>query len=397
LDGVADGLPLITVLKPMASRALLSTGGLSTNPYRTDEHVAAWFHVGEDCPHTAAGAANAPEDHLVPGCTVAVCTYKRAESLKRFLESVERQERKPDHLLIVDASADDETERMLKGYSDLQRVAGCVLYCRVRGPLIGLTRQRNFSLRNVLTDLVAFFDDDIVLLPGCLAELERAHRSSEEIVGAGAFIGEFQPLYLAWRLRRLTGAVSTLQPGKYCRSGMSIPWSFRRPAGEVVEGDYLAGGATMWKTAVAREIGFNETFAGYALGEDLDFSLRARNKGKLVLVDDGRVLHLHEQAGRPDYFRFGYMAISNHYDVHRRVLRDLTGRDKALFAYAWFIDTVLLSRRLRVPGRFRPTCHQIAGRLKAAWDLITGAARSGTLPSSRDAQSERKEGSLGRP
>lgn len=208
-------------------------------------------------------AVRVEEGELRPGVAVAVCTYCRAKGLNRFLDSLGAQQRRPEQLVIVDASPDDKTEQSLRKRPDLDALAAAVLYFRVTGPR------------------------------------------------------------LIWRLRTALKIVPHLRPGSYCRSGMSITWSFLPPNEELTEGQWLPGVA-MWKTAVVRELGFFEGFYGYCQGEDLEFSLRAARKGSLVMAGAARVLHLHEASGRPDHFKRGYMAIYNRYQIHRRGLEDRT-------------------------------------------------------------------------
>jgi len=319
---------------------------------------------------------------LIAGIAVAICTAGRPASLGRFLASLVAQDRRPEQLIIVDAARDDLAECVVRDHAAGPTCAREVVYVRVSGPLRGLTRQRNHALRLVRTDLVAFFDDDIVLLPGCLAELERAHRGhGASVIGVGAYIeNEFERPALRWRIRARTRVVTSLEPGRYFRSGMSTPWSFLPPTQELVEGDWLPGGAVVWRTACTRAIGFNEGFAGYAQGEDLDFSLRARPQGRLLIAGTARVLHLHEPSGRPDAFRRGFMEIHNRYQIHQRALPDRTWRDVAWFIYAWALDTAMLLRHLSVPTRALGTLRQIAGRLSATirilWDAGVGARPS---------------------
>ncbi|HEY0970480.1 MAG TPA: glycosyltransferase [Gemmatimonadales bacterium] len=303
-----------------------------------EQHVAAWLWRGEE-PQPHGGPAGA----LRQGLSVAVCTYRRSASVERFLDSLATQGGRADLLVIVDASPDDETERAVRTYPYPDRLSRSLLYCRVTGPLKGLTRQRNFAMRWVETDLVAFFDDDVVLLPGCCMEMERAHRAEGEVTaGVGAVLeNEMRAPNGLWRMRRLLGVVPTLEPGRYCRSGMSTPWDFLEPTGKWVEGDWLPGCAMMWKTAVVREIRFNERFGGYANGEDLEFSLKALRWGRLVVAGGARALHLHETAGRPDSFQMGYGTVANALEIHRRCLDGRRRRDVAYFAYAYGIDTLI--------------------------------------------------------
>ena len=327
--------------------------------------VVSWFHAGDACGGHGPASGKAADQ----GCTVVVCTYRRPASVLRMLASLRDQTLRPRALVVVDASPGNETERAVAGDPALSSLAGCVLYCRVGGDLAGLTRQRNFSLRCVATDLVAFFDDDVVLAPRCLSEMERVLRERSDAVGAGAAVrGEQVPRI--WRARRLLGIVSTLAPGRYCRSGISTPWGPLDPSSAPIEGDWLPGCGMMWRTAVAREIQFAEDFEGYAQGEDLEFSLRAREKGKLLLAPAARLDHLHATAGRPDDFRLGYSAISNRFRIHRRCLPGRGARDVLWFLYAWTLDTLLLARHLASRRRARPTLRQVAGRLRAAADLL---------------------------
>jgi len=335
-----------------------------------EKDVVAWLHRGNGCAHEV------PLPHaqvaLEPGCSLVICTHRRARSVKRFLDSLLAQEVKPDRLIVVDVSPDDETEQVIRNRQSVECLAKCFCYVRVSGALKGLPRQRNFALSLVTTDLVGFFDDDIILLPGCLKELIRTHRLlGDEVVGVGAYVeNEYRQARLLWRLRRLLRMVSNLQPGSYHRSGISVPWSLLPPTEEIVYGQWLPGAAMMWRTAVAAEVGFREAFDGYAQGEDLDFSLRAGRQGELVVAGRAQFQHLHEPGGRPDYRRLGYMAIGNRYHIHQRCLDNRTWRDTAWFVYAWTIDTLLLSRHFLYPKRVAPTLLYIAGRLRAAFDLV---------------------------
>ena len=181
--------------------------------------VITKLHAGEGCAHGGA---------LAPGLAVVICTYRRAESLARFLDSLDGQERQPDELLVVDASPDEKTEKLAVARFGAPGRIPCRTYLRVGESRRGLTLQRNLALARVSRELVAFFDDDVVLLPGCLTELERALVTmGKDVVGVGAVIeNERRQPDRLWRTRRALGLVPHLVPGRYTRSGHSIPWSF---------------------------------------------------------------------------------------------------------------------------------------------------------------------------
>jgi GT2 family glycosyltransferase len=305
---------------------------------------------------------------------VAICTFKRAQSVKQFMDSLAQHDSHPDLLLIVDASPDDSTEKMVESYAGVAALARRVLYFRVTGIYKTLTCSRNFALRWVSTDLMVFFDDDIELLPHCLAEMEKPHRMLGDVVmGVGAYIqNEPKTPNLLWRVRRFFGIVPHLRPGHYPRSGVSIPWNFLAPTEELVEGDWLRGCAMMWKTATAREIGFNESFGGHSNGEDLDFSLRAATRGKLLVNGKAHVLHLPDSSGRPDGYMMAYMTLRNAYGIHRSCLRDRRWRDAAWFMYAYSADSALRAIRVLVPGNTYNNWRFLLGRLRFFRELALG-------------------------
>jgi GT2 family glycosyltransferase len=315
-----------------------------------------------------------PPAALTAGVTLAVCTYRRPAALDRLWESVRAQTRVPDAIVIVDASPDSATEEVVRRQVLCEPSAREVRYYRVTGVLRGLTKQRNLALTVTGTDLIAFFDDDIVLRPEALGVMERAHREQGPgVVGVGAYIeNQHTSPGLLWSFRRLLYIVPALTPGKYYRSGMSTPWSFLAPTTSLIEGDWLPGGATMWRTHEARETRFNESFAGYASGEDLEFSLRVGRRGRLLLAGDARVLHLHAGSGRPDHYLLGRSAVQHQSAIHRHCIADRRRRDACWFMYAQCADLVLRSAGLVRARTARANWHFLRGRLHSLVELAWG-------------------------
>ena len=317
-------------------------------------------------PMTSSLSAFQPSGPM-PGVSLVLCTYQRPDSVKRFLDSVSAQTRPVDELIVVDASRDEATGAVVASWHGSRDVA----YWRVEDPLRGLTRQRNFALETVAYDLTAFFDDDVVLEPDCVAEMERAHRASPGLAGVGCFAEPSIPPTRLWRLRRALGIVPHLRPGSYTRTGMSVPWRFHEPTNQVIEGDWLPGCAMLLKTEAARQVRFDEALAGYGQGEDLDFSLRLRHEGRIAMVGAAHCEHLHASAGRPNAFRLGHMEICNRHLIWRRVYRRPRVLDRLGFGYAWTLDTILLVRDAVRPRYAVNGVRRIAGRLIGASRVLT--------------------------
>jgi GT2 family glycosyltransferase len=307
------------------------------------------------------GACRHPNRPALTGVAVVVCTRNRPELLQGFLDSLALQRPMPEQLVIADSSTNDQSQQVLERHPARDRLARCVTYIRVGQALAGLTRQRRVALAAVRSDLLASFDDDIVLREGCLAALERPMRDHQELAGVGASIDNCAArLSLRWRLRRLLFVVPSLAPGRYFRSGVSTPWRYMEPAQALVAGDWLPGGAVIWRTAPVRALGYAEPLDGYGAGEDLEFSLRMAQHGPLALSREARLLHLQSGEGRPDPRRLGYELLRN-----RIYIRDVTARwqgsNRPWFVYAMIVETLIESLDLFRPALTRRTAAYLLG------------------------------------
>src|SRR3954451_19623068 len=94
-----------------------------------------------------------------PPISVVVPTRDRPDALARCLEVVSAQLREDDELLVVDSdSTDGET-------ASVASAAGARV---VRADRPGSSLARNSGWRSARHDLVAFTDDDVHVLRGCL-------------------------------------------------------------------------------------------------------------------------------------------------------------------------------------------------------------------------------------
>lgn len=324
---------------------------------------------------------------LQTGLTVCICTYKRPASLRQFLDSLAEHDTKPDRLVIVDASPDKRTKEAFAAFERVDDLAEEVVYWHVTGELDTLTCSRNYALSSVATDLAVFFDDDIVLQDGCLKEMVKVHRDEgDAVVGVGALdLHGVQKPSTMWKIRRLFWIAPTLKPGAYARTGVSIPWTFQGATDEILEGDWLSGCCMMWKTAVARRVGFNEGFGGHSTGEDLDLSLRMGRHGKLMVAGKAHILHLHDAAGRPNSYMMAYAGIHNAYDIHRRCLQNRSFLDVIRFMYAYGMDTALRTVTMLRPGQVSRRWNFVRGRCAFFMEKLFHL-RSKLEPTSPDGQ-----------
>ncbi|MCH4821568.1 glycosyltransferase [Gramella lutea] len=266
--------------------------------------------------------------------SLVVCTFERADSLKRLLESVEVQSHYPDEIIIVDGSIGSETKEMLENrkFPNLQ-------YFQVEDKDRGLTRQRNFGITNSgNVDVICFLDDDIVLGREYFRELIKTYLEKQDAIAVGGWIKD----ETQWRkvsetytlsadefemdeyirklgqrnyLRKRLGLLSDHPPGYMPEFSHGLSTSFLPPSGKSYKVEFFMGGVGSYKKELFQQIGFSAYFEGYGLYEDMDFCLRASRIGQLYVNTAAQVNHLHEASGRPDHFKYGKMMIRNGFYV----------------------------------------------------------------------------------
>ena len=211
-----------------------------------------------------------------------MCTRNRPEDLRRVLASLAWQTVRCSQILVI-----DDSDPTMRGVSE----AACVFsdppaeLHRKDEP--GLTASRNLAIGLSNGEITVFFDDDVVLRPDYLERIADSFAHDPDLVGAGGSVDD-DHLY-GWTLVRRLLMVPGKPTGKVYRSG----WSTPLPRGESGTVHHLIGCNMAYRTEVLRQYRFDDTFRGYALGEDLEFSHRLHLDGhRLVCVGSARLWHL---------------------------------------------------------------------------------------------------------
>jgi GT2 family glycosyltransferase len=316
--------------------------------------------------------------------SLIICTYNRSESLKRLLKSLKLQTLYPNEILIVDASINEVTRKMLQRH-DFQAVK----YFKVGNEDRGLTLQRNFGIDQVShnSEFICFLDDDIVPDNQYFQKLLETYNYKPKAVATGGWIidetkwkeapldyfPEFDEYLIDGYVRKLgqrnvlrkrLGLLSSLHPGVMPECSHGFSTGFLPPSDKTYEVEYFMGGVSSYRIGLFNNIRFSEKFAGYGLYEDMDFCIRTQKYGKLYVNTAAKVWHLHEESGRPNYYRYGKMVINNGFYVWRMRYPNPEMRAKL----KWFcINLVLLLIRLVNGFKCKNAFDDFRGRL---WALI---------------------------
>lgn len=322
--------------------------------------------------------------------SLIICTYKRAVPLLKLLKSVEGQALYPNEILIIDGSPDAETEMVLQKEDFVN-----LKYFRVLPEERGLTRQRNYGIGKVGTDIeiVCFLDDDIILEKKYFENLLQTYNIYPEALGVGGYIinesvfhftGEnYKPTknefyFDGWCrkdssryiLRKKLGLDSDCPPGFSPQFSHGRSVGFLPPSGKIYPAEQIMGGVSSFRRSTLEKFKFSEYFEGYGLYEDADFTLRVSKQGKLYVNTAARLNHYHDASGRPNQYRYGKMVVRNGWYVWR-----IKNPSPSLNArFKWHAITVLLTvirvGNIITTGKKKDAVAESAGRIVGWWSLM---------------------------
>lgn len=308
--------------------------------------------------------------------SVIIATKDRKDDLVECLRSLRNQSLLPQQIVIVDASktlARNEADR----YQD---AAGSIPVMYVKAKQAGLPSQRNqgMSLLDARVEYVMFLDDDVVLEPDCCLEAIRLLESNASIVGIeSAITNQEQPPGGKWgRWFDRLFLIDSKKTGQLLPSGFNAPRSIqqiRRPS----QVEWLQGCSMSYRRSLIQGLQFDpiyERFAGYAYGEDLDFSYAASKRGQLWFNPNARMLHKRSPSGRLSEYRFGISQVTNRALFVLKHWGDLYH----FVCFLWaMVGIVLANVAMMTRGRSRK---RVLGNIVGLVLVLTGQVRPHALP-----------------
>ncbi|SDL16322.1 glycosyltransferase family 2 protein [Aliiruegeria lutimaris] len=222
---------------------------------------------------------------------VAIPTVGRGPILSATVRHLATQTRLPD--LVVVSGAEPRDFGNLPG-AQLDFPLELVL-----GPR-GTCPQRNLALELAKPgDLMLFLDDDFLLAPDHLARLEEIFVANPDIlISTGAVLED-----------------GIMGPGLTFEEGlMALENGLKAPAEDNIESirnGYGCNMAVRIDTIKANGIRFDERLPLYGWFEDVDFSLRAAQSGRVVKCSALRGVHLGTKTGRTSGKKLGYSQVAN--------------------------------------------------------------------------------------
>jgi GT2 family glycosyltransferase len=227
--------------------------------------------------------------------TVIICTRNRPTQVTRIISNLAECEAALSlKIIIVDNSDDqhgnDRDMLLLRSkFADLRIV--------VSEP--GLPRARNTGLLLVEKGIVTFFDDDAEIPKEYFVSMDKLFDLFPELGGSSPVVSSTEPQ------SRLVRLLSNYYAGRITKFGHTYWYSEKNLKG-VDDAQWMPGCAMTFRVSAIDKLRFNENLekgplGGYALGEDVDFSMRLNMSAKILVNLDLEIAHFREVAGRPNH------------------------------------------------------------------------------------------------
>lgn len=238
--------------------------------------------------------------------SVVVATYCRPDHVRTCLEHLGRQSVRPVDTVVVDASPDDRTRRVVDEFPHVH-------YLRNERGAGSLATSRAIGFAATKGEVVAYVDDDAYAAPDWLESLLVPYEDPEvAAVGGRARNGR------AGEEREGLGRIGRLLPNG------RLTGNFAADPGQVVETDHMLGANMSYRRAVAERLGgVHDHYPGTCLREDTDMPLRMRRAGYRVVFAPAAVVdHVAAPYARGQRFdlRYAYYGQRNHVILLARTL-----------------------------------------------------------------------------
>lgn len=294
--------------------------------------------------------------------SVIIPTKNRAKDLMNAVASIVAQARLPDELILVDQSDSNACMR------EIQDLVNGVLYLNhIYDPSVsGLIDAKRVGVSNSSGDIVCFLEDDVVLEPDYIGQMESAFDSHPTMMGCCGVMTNLPELPSNYVM-----FFHLFHRGIFHDSRVGVHGHLAARNAGLIPSQYLSGGTSAFRKSVFGQVPF-DLANGFFMLEDIDFSMRA------VAVFGDR-FYIHPGARLAHYMSPVNRAVLG--NKYRRKLREFLvfykkhGKGTAqLAALMWlltglWVEAMLTSLRARNPG-------PLAGYLHGVWDGVRWTVRS---------------------
>lgn len=217
--------------------------------------------------------------------TAVIPTKNRPIDLMNAVLSVFEQKRIPDEFLIIDQSPGDDSKTGVNALA-LKFPNINLLYLHDTS-ITGLVHAKKVATEKASGDIVCFLEDDVVLEPEYLQQIEKGFLDQPNMIGCSGIITNPFPQPAVYNF-----IFHFFHRGIFRDKRLAVYGFYNGIGHDLISSDKISGGLSAWKKEVFKEIPFDPS-NNYFMLEDIDFSTRVVSKfgAKLFINPNARLEH----------------------------------------------------------------------------------------------------------
>ena len=217
--------------------------------------------------------------------TTIIPTRNRPKDLSRAVKSLCVQSKFPDELIIVDQSLDDLSFRAVNIIMSKYKQIKLIYIHDSR--ILGLVDAKRVAVKHASGDIVCFLEDDIILEPDYLKQIENGFNLKPDMIGCSGVITNPPKNSYVYKFLFVI-----FHRGIFKDKRIVVNRNFSRPDNDLIESDMLSGGLSAWRREVFDKIEF-DILNDFHMFEDIDFSTRVANHfgNRLFINPNARLAH----------------------------------------------------------------------------------------------------------
>jgi GT2 family glycosyltransferase len=242
--------------------------------------------------------------------SIVICTKDRVHDLFECLKSIKEQNYWDIEVIISDASCIENKQKIREV---IGKVAVDNFLIKIIDSRLGLTIQRNTGVDCSIGDIILFIDDDVILYPDYLININKGFEQYANVMGIMGLMrdkyyrkGFKLSQFLKWFFKMSNDFTkkSYMQASGY----PSFSWNILNDTPTNV-----LNGCMALRKDVFKEFRFDEKLSGYGLMEDVDFSYRVSKKYQLMQISNAICYHNYSKASRQSLQALWCMRVENHF------------------------------------------------------------------------------------
>jgi glycosyltransferase involved in cell wall biosynthesis len=245
--------------------------------------------------------------------------------LQATFNSLARQNMQPAELIVIDASADEETKKVCE--LQLPGLQSKIIYLKASQK--GAATQRNQGIEQAANPFILFCDDDILFEPFCLERLWKGINADNKAGGVNAMVTNQRYLKPGkatdFMYRLMNGERLSTYAGKCIGPAWNLLPEDDDSLPELVKVEWLNTTCTLYRREALPTPVFPNHFTGYSMMEDLTLSSIVGRKWNLYNARTARIFHDSQPGSHKNsVFELAKMELVNRQYVMKHVLHKST-------------------------------------------------------------------------